>query len=236
MLPAWAGLREFRVVEREFEDAARSVCSFYLKPVESLPLPPFKAGQFITISLHVPVPGQNPKIVTRCYSLSSKPGDERFRISVKRATAPANLPDVPAGLASNHLHDHADVGAVVGLKAPSGQFHIDPDAGIPLVLVAGGIGVTPLLSMLLWCLDKQPRGRSISIAGPGTDRSRRSSRCWKHWRHVTPTCTWHSSAAVRRATKPSAWTTTIAATWTPTCCAGRCRSAGMPSTSAVRPR
>lgn len=156
LLPAWDGLREFRVVKREFEDVARSVCSFYLEPLDSLPLPLFKAGQFITISLHVPVPGQNPKIVTRCYSLSSKPGNGRFRISVKRATAPASLPDVPPGLASNHLHDHVDVGAVVGLKAPSGQFHIDPDAGIPLVLVAGGIGVTPLLSMLLWCLDKQP--------------------------------------------------------------------------------
>lgn len=156
MLPAWPGLRDFRVVGREFEDAARSVCSFYLEPVDSLPLPLFKAGQFITVSLHIPDPRQNPKVVTRCYSLSNKPGDERFRISVKRASAPANLPNVVPGLASNYLHDHVALGDVIALKAPSGQFHIDSDADIPVVLVAGGIGVTPLLSMLLWCLDKQP--------------------------------------------------------------------------------
>lgn len=159
MLPAWPGLREFKVVGREFEDAARSVCSFYLAPVDSRPLPEFKAGQFITVCLHLPGSRQNPKVITRCYSLSNKPGEERFRISVKRATAPANLPNVPPGLASNYLHDHVAIGDVIGLKAPSGQFHIDPDADIPVVLIAGGIGVTPLLSMLLWCLDNQPARR-----------------------------------------------------------------------------
>ena len=43
------------------------------------------------------------------------------------------------------------------VKAPSGHFFIDPDAGVPVVLIAGGIGITPMMSMLRWCLAEQPR-------------------------------------------------------------------------------
>jgi ferredoxin-NADP reductase len=42
------------------------------------------------------------------------------------------------------------------VKAPSGHFFIDPDASVPAVFIAGGIGVTPMMSMLRWCMAEQP--------------------------------------------------------------------------------
>jgi uncharacterized protein len=67
---AWPGWRAFRVQTREFEDAAKTQCSFYLEPVDGAPLPTFKPGQFLTFSLQVPdadadSAGQA-RAVTRC--------------------------------------------------------------------------------------------------------------------------------------------------------------------------
>ncbi|WP_198368976.1 hypothetical protein [Roseomonas rosulenta] len=45
---AWPGLREFRVLRRQFEDALRTQCSFYLAPVDGALLPQFQPGQFLT--------------------------------------------------------------------------------------------------------------------------------------------------------------------------------------------
>jgi hypothetical protein len=53
-------------------------------------------------------------------------------------------------------------GDVLQVKAPSGHFFIDPDPAVPAVLIAGGIGITPMMSMLLWSLEKQP-GRAIHL-------------------------------------------------------------------------
>jgi ferredoxin-NADP reductase len=47
-------------------------------------------------------------------------------------------------------------GDVLEIKAPAGQFFLDPDPQVPAVLVCGGIGITPMMSMLRWCLDEQP--------------------------------------------------------------------------------
>ena len=57
---AWPGWREFRVARREFEDAARSQCSFHLEPVDGVPLPDFKPGQFLTFGLDVQSDGDTP--------------------------------------------------------------------------------------------------------------------------------------------------------------------------------
>lgn len=157
---AWPGWRQFRVARRTFEDAARSQCSFRLEPVDGLPLLPFRPGQFLTFALDIPGdpagPAPGERILTRCYSLSDQPDPAAFRVTVKRAPAPAGKPDVPRGVCSNHLFDHVHEGDVVAVKAPAGRFFLDPDSGTPVVLIAGGIGVTPLLSMLRWCLVSQP--------------------------------------------------------------------------------
>ena len=64
---------------------------------------------------------------------------------------------MPPGVASNHFHDRVQEGDVVRVKAPAGRFWLDPDERVPAVLVAGGIGITPMMSMLRWCLTEQPQ-------------------------------------------------------------------------------
>jgi len=151
---AWPGWREFRVVAREFEDASRTQCSFHLEPVDGAQLPPFLPGQYLTFSL--PVVGGDPGVagagraLTRCYSLSDRPGSSSYRITVKRVPSPPGRPDLPPGASSSHLHDRVHVGDVLTIKAPAGRFLIDASSDLPIVLVAGGIGVTPMMSMLRW--------------------------------------------------------------------------------------
>lgn len=163
---AWPGLREFRVASRTFEDAARSQCSFRLEPVDGLPLSPFRPGQFLTFVLDVPGdpagPAPGNRTLTRCYSLSDLPDPAAFRVTIKRASAPPGKPDVPRGVCSNHLLDHLQEGDVVAVKAPAGRFFLDPDSATPVVLIAGGIGITPMMSMLRWCLVAQP-ARTIHL-------------------------------------------------------------------------
>jgi ferredoxin-NADP reductase len=150
---AWSGLRSFRVVRKEAEDAAQSICSFYLVPEDSQPLPTFLPGQFLTFSLDA----GGEKIV-RCYSLSDAPRPEHYRVSIKRVPPPPGS-DLPPGRSSNHFHDHVGVGDILQVRAPGGHFHIDRSDS-PVVLIGGGIGITPMLSMLHWCLAEQP-GREV---------------------------------------------------------------------------
>lgn len=158
---AWSGWREFRVVRREHEDPARTQCSFYLQPLDARALPAFKPGQFLTFSLDVPDGESNgtarTRAITRCYSLSDRPDPAHYRVTIKRVPPPADHPEFEPGLSSNHFHDRVQVGDVLRVKAPSGHFFIDPDPAVPAVLIAGGIGVTPMMSMLRWCLAQQPQ-------------------------------------------------------------------------------
>jgi len=155
---AWRDWRDFRVARREFEDRARTQCSFYLEPVDGAALPAFKPGQFLTFALQVTDGATGaPRHITRCYSLSDGPEPGHYRITVKRVPAPAGRSDLPAGASSNHLHDHVQVGDVLQVKAPAGHFYIDPDPTVPVVLVGGGIGITPMMSMLRWMVAQQPQ-------------------------------------------------------------------------------
>lgn len=171
---AWTGWREFRVVRRLLEDPAQSQCSLHLAPVDALPLPPFLPGQYLTFS--VPAGSSSatdameaaaqavspaaalatPASITRCYSLSDRPDPSGYRITIKRVPAPAGRPELPAGLSSTYFHDQVREGDVLKVKAPAGRFFIDTDASVPAVLVGGGIGITPMMSMLRWCAAAQP--------------------------------------------------------------------------------
>jgi ferredoxin-NADP reductase len=160
---AWPGLRDFRVLRRQFEDTLRTQCSFHLAPVDGAPLPPFLPGQFLTFALDIPQPSDGARrTVTRCYSVSDAPRPDCFRITVKRVPAPADRSALPPGAASNHLHDRVQEGDLLQVRAPSGRFFIDADAAVPAVLIAGGIGITPMMSMLTWCLEQQP-GRALHL-------------------------------------------------------------------------
>jgi hypothetical protein len=155
---AWSGCRTFRVDRKVVEDASAQVCSFHLVPEDGKPLAPFLPGQFLTFQLDIPSSAGGRQSVIRCYSLSDAPQSSSYRISVKRAPAPVGSP-FPPGVASNYLHDQVAAGSQLQVRAPAGHFHIDRSEA-PLVLIGGGIGITPMLSMLNWCLTEQP-GREV---------------------------------------------------------------------------
>jgi ferredoxin-NADP reductase len=156
--PAWQGLRSFRVVQKQLEDASKSICSFYLAPQDGLPLAPFRSGQFLTFQLELPAPGGGTATTVRCYSLSDAPDPGHYRISVKRALAPMGSQLAP-GRSSSFFHDHVEVGSVLKLRAPSGHFYADR-SDAPVVLIGGGVGITPMMSMLTACLRERP-GREV---------------------------------------------------------------------------
>ena len=158
---AWEGYREFQVQHRVVEDTAQSICSFYLVPVDGRPLPPYKPGQFLTFKLPIvdPVTHESRTIV-RCYSLSDCSSPDHYRVSIKRVPAPADKPGLPPGLSSSYFHDFVKTGSHLMVKAPSGHFHLQEDASLPVVLIAGGIGITPMLSILNTLINKSG-GREI---------------------------------------------------------------------------
>jgi len=137
----WNGYRKF-VIDRKVPEN-EIVTSFYLKPADDEPLPDFSPGQYITVNVDHPTTPTSP----RNYSLSDRPGTSYYRISVKREPSVAD--GAPDGLISNHLHDDVDVGDTLHVGPPCGEFTIDPSTahGRPIVFLAGGIGITPLLSM-----------------------------------------------------------------------------------------
>ena len=118
----------------------------------------FKAGQFVTVT--VEIAGRQ---VSRCYSISSAESDPYVSITVRRKAG---------GEVSNFIADHTEVGDVLTLSAAGGEF-VAPTGDQPLLLVAAGSGITPIMSMLRslnWATGSQPvtllyyvRGRDGAI-------------------------------------------------------------------------
>lgn len=147
----WSGKRKFRVVEKKIENKRGDICSFHLAPHDGGALAPFSPGQFLTFELTIP--GQARPVV-RCYSLSDSPmALQSYRVTIKRLPPPSNA-DLPAGLSSDFFHSSISEGDVVDVMAPNGQFVLDLQSERPVVLIAGGVGLTPVLSMLKWLSDK----------------------------------------------------------------------------------
>ena len=141
---SWNGFRKFQVVAKVPE--TKDITSFYLAPHDGKELPGFLPGQFLTFQVAVP---SHPQPVIRCYSLSDSPfHPDRYRVSIKRVPAPRDDPSAPPGLISNYFHDSLNENDIVDVKAPSGHFHLSMTKKTPVVLLAGGVGITPVLSML----------------------------------------------------------------------------------------
>ena len=142
---SWNGFRKFEIMRKEPEGGG--ICSFYLSPHDKKPLPPFDPGQYLTFQL--PIPGQR-KAVIRCYSLSDSPTHpDYYRVSIKAVPPPRENPeDWPPGLSSNFFHDSLEENDILDVKAPGGHFYLDTSKHTPIVLIGGGIGLTPVLSML----------------------------------------------------------------------------------------
>lgn len=138
-----AEYQELEVTRKVRESA--TITSFYLKAKDAAPLDPFLPGQFLPLKLDVP--GQYLPVI-RTYSLSNRPGEDHYRITIKRETAPPDRPEAYPGVSSNYFHDRVDVGSSLLAKAPRGKFYLDPNGATPIVLVSAGVGLTPLMSML----------------------------------------------------------------------------------------
>lgn len=137
----WNGYRKFKVARKVPENEI--ITSFYLTPADGGTLLDFEPGQYITVRIQHPETPTSP----RNYSLSDQPGKGYYRISVKREPRPTS--EAPDGLISNYLHDRVQVGDELEIGPPCGEFTLNPAkvGSEPVVLLAGGIGVTPLLSM-----------------------------------------------------------------------------------------
>lgn len=133
---AWGGFRKFMVTRRR--DAARGVVSLEMRPHDGHPAPPFVGGQFLTFRLKT---GEDRMPATRCYSLSDGPREDGcYQITVKRVS--------PPGEVSSYFHDHVREGDILDVGAPAGDFTLEKSGGRPVVMIAGGVGITPFLSML----------------------------------------------------------------------------------------
>ncbi|SDZ02726.1 NO-inducible flavohemoprotein [Bacillus sp. 166amftsu] len=141
----WKDFRNFVVVKKEKESDV--ITSFYFKPEDGGELSTFLPGQYVTIQLNIE--GET-YTHNRQYSLSNAPGKGYYRISVKRETA-AERPD---GKVSNYLHDHVQEGDILPLSAPAGDFVLNMDSNLPIVLISGGVGITPMMSMLNTLIER----------------------------------------------------------------------------------
>ncbi len=142
----WRYFKSYRVINKEQE--SKEVTSFYLQPAAGEQIPTFLPGQYI--SVRVTIPG-NDNLHIRQYSLSNTPGDDFYRISVKRENCPQD------GLVSNFLHDSVDVGMTLEISAPAGEFILETETQHPIVLISGGVGITPLMSMLKASVTTNPK-------------------------------------------------------------------------------
>ncbi|MGL5381644.1 FAD-binding oxidoreductase [Clostridium sp.] len=139
---AWKGFRDLVLVDKVQE--CEDIISFYFKSKDGKKLVKHLAGQFLPFKIKTD--NAEYKDALRTYSLSIVPNEHIYRISVKR---------VPGGLISNYLHDNLNIGDEIEALIPTGLFTLNKsNTEKPLVLIAGGIGITPLLSMLYDSSDK----------------------------------------------------------------------------------
>jgi uncharacterized protein len=139
----WDGYRAFVVARKQPE--SQTVTSFYLVAEDGGRLPAYRPGQFLGFRLAVP--GSEAPVI-RDYTLSDAPGAGRhYRLSIKREPAPTGSGGVPPGASSNYFHDHVHVGSKLDVRAPAGNFYLR-DGDKPVVLLSGGVGLTPMISML----------------------------------------------------------------------------------------
>jgi len=154
-LGGWTGWRPFIVREKRPDSSV--ITSFVLEPADAGHVENFEPGQYISLAIDVPALGLQQ---IRQYSLSDMPNGRSYRISVKREDNGVT----PPGYVSCLLHDHVNVGDEVMLAAPYGTFHIDVDAKTPVVLISGGVGLTPMISMLKKAIQ-DPQRQVVFVHG-----------------------------------------------------------------------
>ncbi len=119
------------------------ISSFYLEPDDNHRIHCHKAGQFLPIEIQLP--GQD-ETIKRTYTISNAPNGDYYRLSIKRE--PPVKPGLPPGLSSNYFHDQVKPGSTIRALSPRGKFTLAESSTRPVVLLSGGVGITPMISML----------------------------------------------------------------------------------------
>ena len=131
----------FEVVDIQAESEV--ISSFYLAPTDGHGLATYEAGQFLPIRLQIP--GQDGPVL-RTYTLSDAPGGEHYRLSIKREGGEA--------VVSTFAHDHLKPGDTIEAMAPRGKFVLERSSDRPVVLISGGVGITPMIAMTNFLIDE----------------------------------------------------------------------------------
>ncbi|WP_298723144.1 hybrid-cluster NAD(P)-dependent oxidoreductase [uncultured Oceanisphaera sp.] len=127
-------VRCVKVIQETWD--VRTFCFMAEQPVMFF----FKPGQFVTLELEI-----DGRPVMRSYTISSSPSlPYSFSITIKR---------VPGGLVSNWLHDHLLEGHEVAVHGPVGDFNCIDHSADKVLLLSGGVGITPVMSMARWWFD-----------------------------------------------------------------------------------
>lgn len=134
----WKGVLVVSNIHRETHD----VQTFRLVTEDRNTLPfEYLPGQYLNLSFTID--GQQ---VRRSYTIASSPTQRAYlEIAVKRN---------PNGNASRYLHDVVKVGDRITVGAPAGSFHFDGTSANHVLLMAGGVGVTPIMAMLRYLTDR----------------------------------------------------------------------------------
>ncbi|WP_330983067.1 MULTISPECIES: NO-inducible flavohemoprotein [Enterobacterales] len=130
----WEGTRPFRIVNKQPQSAL--ITSLEFEAEDGGAVADYQPGQYLGVWLK-PEGFEHQEI--RQYSLTRQHDGQRYRIAVKRENG---------GQVSEWLHDVAQVGDVVHLAAPAGDFFMQIDPATPVTLISAGVGQTPMLSML----------------------------------------------------------------------------------------
>ena len=147
----WTGWRQLRVTSKTAESSV--ITSFVLTPVDGGAVMAHKPGQYLTIRLDNPdFPG-----LKRNYSISCAPNAMHYRISVKREDAGQG--------GSRYLHEAVEVGAIIEATPPAGEFFLPEKPERPVLLVSGGVGLTPMVSMVETIAARHPALETHYIHG-----------------------------------------------------------------------
>ncbi|MDE5414384.1 NO-inducible flavohemoprotein [Alkalihalobacterium chitinilyticum] len=136
----WKEFRPFTVAKKIQE--SNVITSFYLKPLDGEEISDYLPGQYISVKALIDGEEYNH---IRQYSLSDVSGKDYYRISIKREDARGNI---PAGIVSTFMHNEVNEGDVLEITAPAGDFVLETEPTRPIVLISGGVGQTPMISML----------------------------------------------------------------------------------------
>ena len=158
----WKDFRRFRVASKTPESDL--VTSFVFEPVDGGAVIGYQPGQYLGVKLH---PKGNEFDEIRQYSLSTTPNGKHYRISVKRE----GTGDIK-GVMSNYLHDHLNVGDEIEAMPPAGDF-VFQDKQTPVVLISGGVGLTPMQA-ILDTLAKQQYNHPVSYLHACTHQGQHS--------------------------------------------------------------